>query len=33
LEERLPVYHLEMVLKPLDECYVRTLIGNMLTTC
>jgi predicted ATPase len=31
LGERLPVYHLEMVLEPLDERYVKTLIGNMLT--
>jgi class 3 adenylate cyclase len=31
LEERLPVYHLEMVLEPLDERMSEMLIGNMLT--
>jgi class 3 adenylate cyclase len=32
LKERLPVYHLEMVLEPLDERMCEALIGNMLTT-
>jgi class 3 adenylate cyclase/ribosomal protein L40E len=31
LKERLPVYHLEMVLEPLDERMSEALIGNMLT--
>jgi len=31
LQERLPVYHLEMVLEPLDERMSEELIGNMLT--
>ena len=30
LQERLPVYHLEMVLEPLDERMSEALIGNML---
>jgi predicted ATPase len=33
LEERLPVYHLEMVLEPLDERMSEALIENMLTIC
>jgi predicted ATPase len=33
LEERLPVYHLEMVLEPLDERMSEALIQNMLTIC
>jgi class 3 adenylate cyclase len=32
LKERLPVYHLEMALEPLDERMSEVLIGNMLTT-
>jgi len=32
LNERLPVYHLEMVLSPLDERMSEALIGNMLST-
>jgi predicted ATPase len=32
LKERLPVYHLEMVLEPLDERMSEALIGNMLAT-
>jgi class 3 adenylate cyclase len=31
LKERLPVYHLEIVLEPLDERMSEALIGNMLT--
>jgi len=31
LKERLPVYHLEMVLEPLDERMSEALIGNMLS--
>jgi class 3 adenylate cyclase len=33
LEERLPVYHLEMVLEPLDERMSEALIQNMLSIC
>lgn len=32
LRERLPVYHLEIVLEPLDEHMSEALIGNMLAT-
>jgi predicted ATPase len=31
LKERLPTYHLEIVLEPLDERMSEALIGNMLT--
>jgi class 3 adenylate cyclase len=33
LKELLPVYHLEMVLEPLDERMSEALIGNMLSIC
>ena len=33
LKERLPVYHLELVLEPLDERMSEALISNMLSIC